>query len=69
VNTITTSSGIKITINPRFCKGCEICIAFCPKKVLALDDNFKVVVENPDACTGCLICELLCPDFAISIEK
>ena len=27
----------KVTINNNLCKGCEMCVAACPKKILELD--------------------------------
>ena len=57
-----------LKITPALCKGCEICVAFCPKKVLALK-NGKVVAVNSDACVKCRLCEYRCPDFAIFVEK
>jgi 2-oxoglutarate ferredoxin oxidoreductase subunit delta len=54
-------------IRDRWCKGCDICVAFCPKKVLALK-NGKVAVEKPGDCVGCRFCELRCPDFAIEVQ-
>ena len=53
-------------IRENWCKGCGICIALCPKSVLALSNN-KVSVEKPDDCIGCLLCENSCPDFAIEV--
>lgn len=50
-----------------WCKGCEICVAFCPKDVLAVEDG-KVKVVNRDACNNCGLCELRCPDYAIYLE-
>ena len=58
----------RIEITRAWCKGCDICIRFCPEHCLALDAEEKVVVTAPDACTGCRLCELLCPDFAIAIR-
>ncbi len=55
-------------IRERWCKGCNICVAFCPKHVLTLRDGI-VFVENPDACIGCRLCELRCPDFAIEVHE
>ena len=55
-------------IRTRWCKGCGICVAFCPKKVLALHDG-KVAAERPEDCIGCRMCELRCPDFAIEIHE
>ncbi len=54
-------------INPEWCKGCGICVAFCPKSVLALDDQEKVTVLRPRECVCCRLCELRCPDFAVAL--
>ena len=56
----------EIRIDPRRCKGCEICVAFCPAEVLALRDE-KAVVINLSACTACELCVLRCPDFAVEL--
>lgn len=58
-----------LTVNQKFCKGCGICIAFCPKKVLTLDEMGKVHVKYPDKCIACGLCQLRCPDFAIEVTK
>jgi len=57
----------RIEINNRFCKGCGICVAFCPTQVLGMREG-KVVVLKLEACTTCLFCELRCPDFAIAVH-
>ena len=51
------------------CKGCGICVAFCPKKVLQLDVLNHCQIVNADACIGCGQCELRCPDYAIFVDK
>ncbi len=56
-----------IKTNTRFCKGCGICVEFCPKKVLELDEMQKIRVANAAACIACGQCELRCPDYAISL--
>ncbi len=59
-----------VEITPAWCKGCDICVRFCPERCLALDDldgELKAVLVRPHGCTGCRLCELLCPDFAIEI--
>lgn len=59
----------EITIKLDRCKGCGICVAFCPRKVLALDELGKVQVAKGDSCIACGQCELRCPDYAIFVDK
>jgi len=56
------------------CKGCGLCAAACPRKIIRLD--MKIInrqgyhpMEMTDAsrCTGCASCALMCPDGAIGI--
>jgi 2-oxoglutarate ferredoxin oxidoreductase subunit delta len=57
----------QVIINESWCKGCEICVDICPRKVLIMED-FVARVADIDQCTGCMMCELLCPDFAIVVH-
>lgn len=56
-----------VTIKKEWCKGCAVCVHFCPVKVLEMHE-FKAHVAHPDKCTACMMCELRCPDFAIEVE-
>lgn len=64
-----------IVIDGRFCKGCGICIRFCPKHSLEISEQvnargyYMPFVVDASVCTGCRQCELFCPDFAIFIVE
>jgi len=56
------------------CKGCEICVAACPKDVLALDRSrvnvlgyHPVVLVDPKGCTSCAFCARVCPDSVFTV--
>ena len=53
-----------------WCKGCDICVAFCPRKVFTLSsETVKAEVTRPEKCIICGLCQLLCPDFAIDLKE
>lgn len=64
-----------IFIEERYCAGCGICVAYCPRQVLELSPELNekavhvVCAVQPDRCTACRQCELLCPDFAIAVAE
>ena len=58
-----------LAVNPKLCKGCGICVHFCPKAVLELDELGKIYVKDIDKCIACGQCELRCPDFAVKVTK
>ncbi len=53
------------------CKGCEFCVEFCPKDVLAMSKDFNRKGYHPPevvksgVCMACNLCETICPEFAI----
>jgi 2-oxoglutarate ferredoxin oxidoreductase subunit delta len=57
----------ELTINREWCKGCGICVAFCPNGVLVLDEEGKARWSHPEKCKNCGLCELRCPDVAMEL--
>jgi len=69
----------KIMIDKDKCKGCLLCISFCPrgaikksKELNKLGLNF--VEFSPQAgesgeCLGCMMCAVMCPDCCIEVYK
>jgi len=65
---------VKIIIDPQACKGCNLCVAECPKHVLSpgktrTSKGYHMPEANEIECVVCRSCERVCPDFAISVIK
>lgn len=68
--TVRYSQGnMSLLIHRNYCKGCRICVADCPEKILVLDPEAIAVVTEIDRCVFCGICAVRCPDFAIALER
>lgn len=59
----------KLFIQRQWCKGCRVCVTFCPKQVLDIDGSDKVYAKNLENCIYCGLCELRCPDLAIEVRE
>lgn len=67
----------KVNFRKEKCKGCELCVNFCPKKLIIMDKNINsngyytpiILKDNQANCIGCSSCAKVCPDSAIIIEK
>jgi len=65
----------KVKIFREKCKGCGLCVKFCPRGILELDKKINIQGYNPaivideDKCSGCGFCFLVCPDVGIEVEK
>ncbi len=65
----------RIEVSESFCKGCELCVAACPPKVLGLDGaRLTAKGDHPvrlvsSGCTGCGICAIVCPEAALTVFR
>lgn len=66
----------RIEFNYERCKGCGLCVAFCPTKILELDKqnmNEKgyhlIRVIDMNKCIACTFCATMCPDSVITVYK
>lgn len=58
----------KVVIFANWCKGCRLCVEFCPTGVLAIGANELPYVAHPENCTACHWCDTHCPDLAIIVK-
>jgi 2-oxoglutarate ferredoxin oxidoreductase subunit delta len=67
-----TSRGT-LVIDEQKCKGCELCVAACPPRVLVMSREVNEMgYRYPrllDGCTGCTACQMVCPDFVFSVYR
>jgi 2-oxoglutarate ferredoxin oxidoreductase subunit delta len=67
----------QVYLIPERCKGCGICIAYCPIQVLQESSKVngkgyhipEVIPGQEEACVHCQFCSLICPDFAIYTQE
>lgn len=65
-----------VTFDRDRCKGCELCIAVCPKHIIVIDTvstnakgYYPATVSDMQACIACASCAKMCPDSAITVER
>lgn len=63
-----------LIIASEYCKGCDLCVAACPKGVLVLDGTavnrlgyHPVRLTDPAGCTSCAFCARVCPDAVFTV--
>lgn len=66
---------VKIKIDSRKCKGCELCMWVCKRDVIKMSQKMNAMSYrfaepiNKENCTGCANCAIICPDVCIKIEE
>ncbi len=66
----------KLEFREDYCKGCGLCVAVCPKKILRLSEtrfNQKgyntVECTDMEQCISCAMCATMCPDAVIRVRR
>lgn len=63
-----------IHIDGEICKGCALCIHYCPRDVFEMSGTLNkkgfaiASAVRPEKCIGCKMCEINCPDLAIYVD-
>jgi 2-oxoglutarate ferredoxin oxidoreductase subunit delta len=57
----------RLRVDANECKGCGLCVAACPPKVIWLSDKlnsygYRTAVYAGSGCTACGICFMACPE-------
>ena len=64
-----------VIVKADHCKGCGLCVEFCPKKVLSKGQGinsmgYEYTVYCGEGCIGCGTCFYVCPEpDAITVVK
>lgn len=64
-----------VQIEEERCKGCALCIEFCPRDCISLSDElnlkgyFVAAFDESTDCNACRSCALMCPDACIEVSK
>jgi 2-oxoglutarate ferredoxin oxidoreductase subunit delta len=66
----------KIRVDEEYCKGCGLCINFCPQKLIRTANHISKsgyhaaeLCDPANKCTGCAVCAMVCPDVAITVYR
>jgi 2-oxoglutarate ferredoxin oxidoreductase subunit delta len=64
-----------VQIDTRRCKGCGLCVEFCPKHCLDLTNDLNAIgyhparLHKPGDCTACALCAEVCPESGIAVFR
>ncbi|MFH1046427.1 MAG: 4Fe-4S binding protein [Candidatus Omnitrophota bacterium] len=68
----TLKKKARIKIKREKCKACGLCVAYCPKGAIVIDEELNSKGVHPAVwkngeCTFCAICALACPECCIEL--
>lgn len=65
----------RVVFDEERCKGCELCVAFCPRRLLVMAEHFNAkgyhpaTMLNTEECNACTYCARMCPEVAIEVYR
>lgn len=65
----------RVVFDEAMCKGCELCVHTCPRKIIALSQEINGLGYHParvadqSKCTSCGLCARICPDCVITVYR
>ncbi|WP_235848937.1 MULTISPECIES: 4Fe-4S dicluster domain-containing protein [Bacillaceae] len=66
---------MRVVFNEDYCKGCNLCVAFCPQAIIHLANRLNQKGYRPaevieqEKCTSCAACARMCPDTVITVYR
>ena len=73
--TETKQPKFEVTIREEICKGCQLCIVYCPTKHLGISQKVNkkglpyAVTKIDTTCIGCGACYRMCPENCIVVYE
>ena len=64
----------KIVIDQERCKGCDLCLELCPKKIFQESQEMGIkgfrirIPKLSTQCSSCGLCKYFCPEGAIKLD-
>lgn len=63
----------RVNIREEICKGCKLCVYYCPDKALDVQETFNAKGCHPvkwkGPCSLCGRCYIICPHGAVEISE
>lgn len=65
----------KVTFREDRCKGCELCVSVCPRKIIIMSGEMNnkgfhyATITDQSKCIACAFCARMCPDAVIEVER
>ncbi len=64
-----------VRVQAERCKGCSLCVEFCPQHCLSLSDELNALgyhvakLHDPEKCSACALCAEMCPESGMSVYR